>query len=385
MKKKRTFWIFSIVYVLLFTVSYIWLPYLYAYESYTFLVPRLALITGISIFAFLTGLNTSLAPNVALTKKMPINFDMACYITFFIFILVVIVTFATASRIPIIESLKGASSEDLSIYREDFLKARQGWEASLNYILGAICGGILPYLIAIAFYRNHRYKFFYALIFLFYSISFLEKAYFFKIAIPVFFIYFYNAKNKSLFVIKGLGIIVLMVVAMYTLAGPSNSDANTANFFSIRYIPSGTWDSITYRSVVVPIVTTLDSLRVFAENFKERLFYGTTSSFVALITGQNSFNFDRFVYQFQFGGSETGASNATYLIESFINFGYTGVAVFAFVVGKLMRLVIREKDIAAISVLPLFILNLYSASLIGTLLSGGFIFFFIMVRFFKFK
>jgi hypothetical protein len=108
---------------------------------------------------------------------------------------------------------------------------------------------------------------------------------------------------------------------------------------------------------------------------------GSSSSVIAFITGTERVNFERLLYQTQFGGTETGNANQYYVIEAFINFGYTGVLLFSFVVGSLIKFSIRSGDRVLLAIMPLLIYNLYSAGLIGTMLSNGFILLFLMSKF----
>ena len=383
--KIKLFWIFSLSYVLLFGIPYAVIPYAFAYSQFPVFVGLLANITVVSIIVYSIALNVPFGPAIAIPRLM-LNFDIVVYLLFSIFLLLIAIIFGTAPRIPIIESFRGADAADLSQYREDFLKARVGWESSLGYLIGAVNGAALPYFIALAFLRNHKFKYYFALIFLLYCISFLEKAYFLKLAIPLFFIYLINAKNKVLFLAKGVGIIVLLLVFMYSFAGsPAEGNAADEAFFSLVYTPGGTFETILWRAAVVPVITALDGIRVFVTEFNGEFFYGRTSSFIAFLTGGERINFERYLYQNQFGGNETGNANAYYLIEAFINFGYTGVIIFSSLVGRIVRSAILKDDIAFLSIMPLFLINLFSAGFIGTLLSNGFIILIVISRYMGFK
>ena len=219
-----------------------------------------------------------------------------------------------------------------------------------------------------------------------YCLSFLEKAYFLKLAIPLFFLYLYKAKNKFVFMLKGVSVILLAIFLMYSLSGHSESDADSdQELFSIMHTPNGTFQAIIWRSTIVPIVTALDGVRVFVTEFNGQFFYGNTSSLISFITGGERINFERILYQNQFGGSETGNSNQFFLIEAYINFGIIGICIFSFAVGKFIREFIASNNIALLSVAPLFIFQLFNAGLIGILFSNGFLLFYLFVKISKFK
>lgn len=385
MKNTNLYRIYSVVFTLMFLIPYALVPYIFGYANFSIYVALLAQLTIISIITFLIVLNIHFGHNITFAK-VALDFDKSIYFVYGIFLLLIVIIIATAPRIPILESLRGASQEELSQYREDFLKTRQGWEASLGYLAGTINGALLPYLIAISFLKNHKYKFIFALIFLLYCISFLEKAYFLKIAIPIFFIYLHLSKNKVLFVIKGTVIILTLVMLMFIVSGSTGFEVgNEESFFSILYLPSGAWETLIWRITVVPIITAIDAIRVFMTEFNGVFFYGNTSSFFAILTGSERVNFERYLYQTQFGGSETGNANSYFVIEAYINFGITGVVVITAMVAKLIKGVIKKNDVALLSVIPLFLLNLFSAGFIGTMLSGGYLLLFLISGIIIFK
>ena len=373
--------VYAWAYVLVFVIPYALIPYIFAYENYTVFATAMINITILSFIGY------TLALYFPLNLKLPfpkLKLDFASFIfwVFCLFILVVFIVFITAPRIPLIESLRGATEEELTQYREDFLKARTGWEASLGYIISLINGAILPYLISLAFLKEYRYRFVYAFIFFMYCISFLEKAYFLKLAIPLFFVLYHKSKNKKLFLIQGVIGVSLIISFMFVLAGLRGPGVvRDEDFFSILYVPTNTFERIMWRAAVVPIITALDGVRVFLTDLNGQYLMGSSSSVIAFITGTERVNFERLLYQTQFGGTETGNANQYYVIEAFINFGYTGVLLFSFVVGSLIKFSIRSGDRVLLAIMPLLIYNLYSAGLIGTMLSNGFILLFLMSKF----
>jgi hypothetical protein len=382
---KSHFWGFSSFFVVLFLTSYALVPAIFAGQLFPEYVLLLSEITLISVVFFLLGLNLK-GLNPLSKPRIVMDFDTALYLLFAVFLAVFFVILVTAPQIPIVESFKGADVTELSEYREEFLKARQGWEASLGYIIGVINGFFLPYFIAKSFLIKHRFRYFLTFIFFLYSLSFLEKAYFMKIALPIFFLFYFQTKNKLFFLVRGGLIIVVLFFLMFFLSGHTGLDiSRDESFFSILYTPSGTFETIIWRSAVVPIVTAIDAVRVFLTDFGGNFLLGKTSSFLAMLSGSGQVNFERLLYQSQFGGIETGNANQVFFIEAYINFGFLGVGLFSFVVGRIVRYSIRSKDLAFVSIMPLFIYNLFMSGLIGIFLSNGLIFFLVVYYLFKFK
>lgn len=183
------------------------------------------------------------------------------------------------------------------------------------------------------------------------------------------------------------GCILAVIILMFTL---SKFDAIEVTrdepFFSIYHIPSTVFEAIIWRIVAVPVITAYQGLDLFFSNsFNGEYLYGATSSLLSSIFGLERINFERVLYQSQFGGSETGNANQFYLIEAFINYGYIGVFLFSFIVGKIAKDFINTKNIAIICIIPLFFYSLFNSGLIGNLFSNGYILFYLMIKFVKFK
>lgn len=385
MKLKSFFSVFTFGYILIFGFSYIIIPFFFIKDYDRTYLNQLIFLMSFSVLFYIIGLNIGQAKKKS--RMYSVDFNKVINWFFILFLVIVFVIIITARNIPLISFFKGASSADLTIFREDFLKARAGWEASLNYIISIINSSFLPYLICASFIIKHKKRFLYAGVFLLYSISFLEKAYFFKLALPLFFLYFFTVKNKFRFVIKGVILIFGILVLMFIITGTKESIfvRNYESFFSIYYNANGPIEGMFWRAFVVPVATAVDGLKVFTTMFNGELLNGSTSSLISLITNQPRVNFERYLYQEQFGGVETGNANQVYVIEAFINFGLVGVILFSFIVGRIVRFCILKRDIVLIAILPLFLYSLFNSGLIGNLFSNGFILFFILINKFKLK
>lgn len=373
---------YALAYLFVFVIPYALVPYIFAFQLYPEFVGILVNISLLSFGGYL--LSMFLTPAISLPlPRIIINYQILLFLIFVLFILVVFVIFITAPQIPIIESLRGADAEDLAEHREAFLKARTGWESSLSYIVAIITGAVMPYLIAMSFEKEYRYRFVYALFFFLYCVSFLEKAFFLKLVIPVFFILYGKSSNKKLFLIKGAVGLVSLLMFMFILAGMSSSPSqeNDEGVFSLLFTPTNVTEKLLWRAGVVPIITALDGVRVFINELNGQYLMGASSSILALFTGVERINFERLLFQNQFGGAETGNANQFFGIEAYINFGYAGVFLFAAIVGWIVRYAIRSGDKVLVAMMPLFFYYLYSAGLIGTIFSNGFLLLFLMTRF----
>lgn len=375
---------YSVIYSIIFIFFYAIIPVVILSPVYPESSKLLSDLTIVSVITVLISSNITLTNNES--KYILVDFSNLINITFFIFLLLVLITFITAPSIPIIESLKGASQNELSIHRENFLKNRSGWELILSYLIELFTQFFLPYLVAYSYYIDHKNKKIYILFFSLFCVSFLAKAYFLKIFIPIFFIEYSKSKNKVNLIIKGAILIFFLLFFMYFVSGNRGGEATTENeFFSTLYTPNSIIESIIWRSIVIPVITAIDGMNLFIFDLNGKFLLGDTSSIIAFLKGNERINFERLVYQNQFGGSDTGNANCYYLVEAFVNFGILGVITFSLFVGYIIKLFVKKNDTALMGILPLFLLNIFNVGLISLFFSGGFFILFFFIKLFKFK
>ncbi|NML70468.1 oligosaccharide repeat unit polymerase [Chryseobacterium sp. RP-3-3] len=379
--------IFAIGYCVIFLTFYCIIPVFFMGDSVDENISdTLAAITLLSLVGFLISFNLDFFPNY--TKKyLVINGDTFSKYVFGAYVLVVLLIMVTAGELPILASLRGASQEDLFGLREGFLKERKGFEIIFGYLITIIDSTFFPFVIVRAFFYKSKSRYLYLLAFVLYSISFLEKGYFLKIAIPIFIFFYYKSKNKKTYLLISGGFILALITLMFVL---SKFDAIAVSrdepFFSIYHIPNTIFEAIVWRMVAVPVITAYQGLELFfSSQFNGEYLYGATSSLLSSILGLERVNFERALYQSQFGGSETGNANQFYLIEAFINYGFIGVFLFSFLLGKIVKDMINTKNIVVICIIPLLFYNLFSSGLIGNLLSNGYLLFYLMVKYIRFK
>ncbi|MCL6260013.1 oligosaccharide repeat unit polymerase [Aquiflexum sp. TKW24L] len=385
MKLNYSYVIYIFVYILIFLVPYGVIPSYFIFSGDNPIANKLFELFIVSTIVYTISLSFDFLPPLQI-RKISLDFDKIFLLFFSFFLLTSFVIVFTAPSIPLIDSLRGADAFELSEGREAFLKARKGVFSLLGYLIGFINSYFLPYLIILGLIRKNKYVYIVIALFSFYTILSLEKAYFLKLGIPLFFLYFYNAKNKFFFALKGATVLALIFALMFSLSRFTGSEADSNEvFFSILYTPQNGLEAFFWRSTIVPIVSALDGLRVFTYTFESGFFNGDTSSFIAYLKGSTHINFERYLYQFQFGGSETGNANQVYLVEAFINFGYFGVAIFTIFVAKYIKTSLDSDDVALKSILPLFLFHIYNAGLIAILLSNGLLFFILFLVFVKLK
>lgn len=304
------------------------------------------------------------------------------------FLAFAILAWVTAERIPILAAISGADPATLAELRERFLKAREGWQQSFVYINALYTGALLPYCVAKMFVSRSRGRWIGLLFFFIYSISFLEKAFFLKALIPLFYLIVTRKIKSKISPTLMVLVLIGMVVFMAIVSGAGESDVvSTANFFSPQFVPDSPIQHMAWRIIAIPVITAADGLRLFATEFAGQSLDGATSSLLAAISAQVRIPFEQLVFALQWGQNETGtgSANSVFIVEAYVNFGILGVIFFSLLVGTLLRLFAKSNDTAAGACWLLFALGLYTAGLIGVLLSNGFIFLFLLILFVRFR
>jgi hypothetical protein len=307
--------------------------------------------------------------------KLWIPLIFFCFITY---------TLATAQSIPIFSALSGVVAELLSEERGAFLKGRSGMELSLLYISTILVNTLVPYSLVVLFALKHKLRFFVFLAFFFYALSFLQKTLFLNVLMPL--LVFYSGKSKIYegdmvkFVLLVAGLLLVLISITYE----GSSAGEGAKFLSAQYLPSGAMDFLLWRAIAVPIFTATDTLVVHEVWFRGDHLLGATSSFFAQIFGIERLNIERHVFEYQFGGwNEIANANAVFFLDGYVNFGVVGVIVYSFIVGQFFRIFAKTKDEALSALWIIFANGAYAGSLIGLLLSNGFILIFTYALFFR--
>lgn len=372
-------------------VAYCLLPLIIdAASSGTVRFGILATMTTVSVLAVLAGALTPVLdpwtsgrlPRLAVGSG---TFNAAVWTPFLLF---ACVAWATAPEIPLIAALSGADPNEIAILREQFLKAREGWQASFVYINAIFSGALLPYSLALMFLHGMRVRWLAAGFFFLFCISFLEKVFFFKIALPMLYLILQGKAHTRLsprMMVLGM-CAILAAVTVFSGSGQLGAIQGDG-FFSVTYVPEGGLAHLLWRSVAIPMVTAADAIRVLAEHFNDQPLLGATSSFLAGMFGMERIEYERMVFAAQWGQNETGtgSANSVFFTEAFVNFGWLGVILFSYVVGLLMRMFAVSRDEAFKALWLLFAFGVYTSGLIGMLLSNGFILLFIMALFVRIR
>lgn len=293
------------------------------------------------------------------------------------FVLFVVLVVATAERIPFIAALQGADPETVAFLRERFLKAREGWQSVFVYVNALLAGTLVPYSLALMLLRRHRWRWLALAFFVIYSLSFVEKVFFLRAAIPVLYLVAQRVVPTSVkprTVFAG-GLLLLAMATVTAGTGTLRDEAAGGDFFTTRFAAQGPLAFLAWRAVAIPVLTAADALRVFQEEHGGRNLGGASSSMLAGVLGKERVNVERQVFAAQFGEAETGtgSANSVFVTEAFINFGWFGVAAFSLLVGLILRIFAASQDEALRSLWMFFAFGVFVSPLTGVLFSNGFL------------
>lgn len=297
------------------------------------------------------------------------------------FAVVVVVTLWTAPSIPLISALQGADPETLSLERGEFLKGRDGPWIALLYLSTIFTTTLIPYVTVLMYHQRSRLRHLCALGFFLFCISFLQKALVLNLILPLLIYLAIKGRLKGPWAVIGLLTCALVVLAgTYLSHGDdgkqgSNTSSDIHTFFSSEYLPVSAPDYFLWRAGAVPIFTATDTLLVHSEQFKDHPLMGATSTLVSSLVGIERINIERYVFEHQFGSwNEAANSNAVFFVDAYVNFGLLGVLVLGFFTGQFFQWFARSRDVAFQSLWGIFAFTLFSASLLGLLLGGGFLY-----------
>lgn len=382
---KYSFFYFSVVFLLFYAV----LPFFVFIYTGDYYLSKLSVLTCLSFFCVYCGcrfnfLDVFFKPNF---KRFYIPVWLFVFVVWFGFSIYVFYTFYTADAIPFLSAISGAGDAEVSSQRGAFLKGRSGYEGLLIYVGTLFSSVLIPYSIVMMFFHGYRYRYFFVFAFICYCVSFMAKTLFLSIVLPLFVYFSLIGKlsvSKAISVV--FGSILVMFFFIYLVSEGSLFDVGISDslFFTSSYVPSGALDYLIWRMFSVPVFTASESLMVFDSYFGGKPLLGATSSFLALVFDVARVNFERYVFMYQFGSwNEIANSNAYFVVDSYVNFSIFGVLFYSFIVGLFLRFFKISRDVSFASLWLLFVFHLFSASLIGTLLSNGFLLILFISVFFK--
>lgn len=364
---------------------------------YAFLNPapiflKLSLLTCLAVVAMWLGSTMQLFDARFKTDavRLKINSNLFHTVTWTIFLVFVAVTLVTAPSIPLISALNGATADALSQERGDFLKSRVGVEMALLYISTILTNTIVPYSIVLLYAGKSKYRHFLAVLFFMFCISFLAKSLFLNLVFPLLaYLAIVNKLSKKVIALGVIGPILILFFSIVLSLGEGDDavvDVTTTNaeYMSAIYVPTSPVDYLLWRTFAVPIFTATDTLLVHAQQFDDQPLMGATSNLLSAIFGMERINLERYVFEHQFGSwNETANANAVFIVDAYANFGYAGVIIFGLFVGQIFRWFRISSDVGFKSLWLVFAFVLFNASLIGMLLSNGFLYMILHALFFS--
>lgn len=405
------------------------------YEDYTSLLMITLLVTSFAFFYVGAGLTYKFVGTRQL--HYTVGNRRLVWFLLYAFIFTYVLMFIEFGGVPL---LQYSSVENTSSLRAEFTKADGGALAILTYFKSIFSKGMLPIIVCWFYLKESRKSFLCVLFGLtFLLLSAFEKAGLVWIFLPLFFIQIYYKNYKELFqsiIFVLLCTAMVSVVSLSHLASTTKPDnkanetlvlmhANINHFEQsdpvlnkyktikqlglfeeqiFNYTTTSIHESeddyqflLTFgqkgepiwfmlnRIFWIPFITAYDTLLFWQQNYQEHLYFGV-NRYLAVITGYPFANLERRVFRFQFGSGigSTGNSNASFISEAYIGFGYLGVALFSLILGAIIGLFAKSNVVIFRSIIPLIYFSVLSASFISSLFSGGlllmFFIFFILTR-----
>ena len=285
---------------------------------------------------------------------------IAVYGITLIFLAFCILSIASAPSLPVLEAWKGASPAEIAVSRENFLKAREGWAAILPYANGVLTATILPYSMCIAILRRYRFRWLIVALFFLYSIVFVEKAFFLRVFLPLMAVGVVS-ENRRIRLTWLFAAAIGLLMANILISGFGSASGMGVGKFLL------------FRTLFVPISTVTDSLDYWWQAYKGVPFAGATNLILSKLFGLPRVQFEREVFVFEWGPSETGtgSSNAAFFVEAYVNFGWFGVFFISMLLGALITYIGRSRDQALRCILPLVLYGLFLGGAFGLLFGNG--------------
>lgn len=414
------------IFYLLFTV-FIGLPSLVVFiifEDYLALMMCILLVTAFLGFYIGAGFGYEITHrrelDFSISKQRIITFLMLCFI--FTYLLM----FYEFGGVPLFQS---GSVDNTSILRAEFTKSKAGLLGALTYFKSVFSKGILPIVTCWMYLFLPKKRFYIVLIMIsFLLLSAFEKAGLIWVYIPLFVLQLNYKRYKEFYISSAIALILTTFVSMLSLTHLASNTTyekdkevfRTAgriiNYnlkseleepvaaFKYDYGADYSFNNVNLyeqeeqyqflltfgdqsdpilfmvnRIVWIPFITAYDTLLFWQLNYTEHLSFGVNRYFASFL-GYEFADLERRVFRFQFGSGieSTGNSNASFIAEAYIGFGYFGVFIFSCFFGVVVGTLIKGDVLVFISIIPIMYFSILSGSLISSFFSGGFLFIIIL-------
>ncbi len=343
-------------------------------------------------------------------EKKSIYAVAVSYIFFMMYVIL------TAPAIPALDAFRvGCGIDCLAQGREVFLRARDGWESSLNYMYSMYRSFLVPLVVCYFYATKDRFRHIFLIVFAITLLLTLEKSVAIFIFAPLACL-FISKKNYS----HALFIVFLMLLSIagtaflarggLVIANDAGSHVGvgvTANINravpasdvdlaainqSMSAVPAsynkfnygGQIGYIANRVVYIPYITAIDWLRYHREILHGEYLRGKSISLVAFLLGEDRVRIDRDVFSFQWGQNSTGTgvANTVFFVDSYVNFGWIGCFLYTLIVVFIVRMVVRSDVLGIQAAMVVPMLYLIFNSLTAMIFSGG-IFFAVLLAVFS--
>ncbi|MBU2176501.1 MAG: oligosaccharide repeat unit polymerase [Gammaproteobacteria bacterium] len=318
-------------------------------------------------------------PHVILNPRVFVDLSFTFFLMFAMY------SFYTFGGVPLINIFLGDA--DPNLLRGQLFKGRQGIEIVLLYLSAIFSYVFIPLSVLLAFHYKMKMRYLFLAFALFFSIGTLQKALLLNILFPLFAYLLLKRKVGVKFFLIMFVILFSYFIFMIQSTGHAGSAIDSGgDFFSSTYVPSSALDYFFWRFFAVPIYTSVDTIYVFQNWMGGNHLLGSSSSLLSSLLGQERVDVEKIVFEYQFGGYNPLANANTYFaIGIFLDFSWVGLVVTSFFIGIFFQSMAQSKDLSIYSIGYLFAWQAANGSVIGIMLSSGFIYIVIHLFFLRYK
>ena len=355
-------------------------------------------------------------PLVAFLRRLGVGVVSrgAMYVIAISYLVLMAYVMLTAPTIPAFDAFRGCGIDWLAQGRETFLRARSGWEASLNYMYSMYRSFLAPLVVCYLYATGDRFRHAFLIAFAATLMLTLEKSVAVFIFAPLACLFVGSKRYHCAIFVVFLMLLSIAGTSFLARGGLGRADAagcsvgvkgaaDAAGFSvgvkgaadldqSMSSVPArynkfnfgGQVGYIANRIIYIPYITAIDWIRYHREVLHGDYLHGRGISLVALIFGENRIRIDREVFRFQWGQNSTGtgAANTVFFVDAYVNFGWIGCFLYNLAVVFIVRIVTLSDvvGIQAAMVVPMFYLVFNSLT---AMMFSGAIFFAILLAIFS--
>ena len=312
------------------------------------------------------------------------------YLFFFFYCIILIIIYSQNS--PALFHVFSGDYRLINELRATATKNKQGFDAIINAIYFTLSYVILPSILLVQYYMKSKYRHVWFFILSLILMLNMQKARMLYLILPLVFLLLQYIPKKIIYRYIFLFFLFLIITSYisgfnaenFTLSLPIDIFERSTTGARFLFEDFNVINFVINRIFWIPFITAIDWLHFFTTCLGYTLDGSTAPVFYKLFGHESRFLIENEVFKFEFNSGEgsLGTANSHFALDAYLNFGYTGVAIYSIIAGLFTSIIYTRLPIPINFISYNYAFVLTFSSLHANFLGGGIWFILILIIFF---